>query len=260
MSPPSNGIALLGKRKRACERCAQNNYQCDFEEDSSRQNCIAARTSMPANHVPTWHVFVLTVFIACNTTMSSGISQQILLPRPSPGSWDQHYLNESLDSTFHLFQADTPRSANLPSTSRGATGGSHSQWQASPTSHNAGRSSQQTSPGSGGPLGSLPFNPGGSDRGNGEASTISTIMSRLTNGGAETQSNQGVCPDDIPLSAAASFFRSYFTVIHPQYPFLDVKTCAEYYDEWKRSLANATLIGWPVFFVNMVIMSRTIIT
>lgn len=187
--------------------------------------------------------------------MSTSISQQVLLPRPSPSSWDQHYLNEPLDSTFHLFQAETPRSETLP-TGQAVTGGSHIQWQASPTSQNAGRSSQQTSPGSGGLLGTVPFNVGGSDRGNGEASTISTIMSRLTNGGPETQSNQGVCPDDIPLSSAASFFRSYFTVIHPQYPFLDVKACAEYYDEWKRSLTNAALIGWPVFFVNMVLLSR----
>jgi hypothetical protein len=37
--------------------------------------------------------------------------------------------------------------------------------------------------------------------------------------------------EDIPTAAAASFFRTYFQSIHPQYPFLGVKECGEWYTE-----------------------------
>lgn len=64
--------------------------------------------------------------------------------------------------------------------------------------------------------------------------------------------NTGAVQPDIPLHAAASFFRTYFTVIHPQYPFLDTKICSDYYIAWRNSLPNNTLVGWPAFFVKMV--------
>jgi hypothetical protein len=58
--------------------------------------------------------------------------------------------------------------------------------------------------------------------------------------------------EDIPTAAAASFFRTYFQSIHPQYPFLSVRECGDWYTEWKMAPANAPISGWPAFFVKMV--------
>jgi hypothetical protein len=58
--------------------------------------------------------------------------------------------------------------------------------------------------------------------------------------------------EDIPTAAAASFFRTYFQSIHPQYPFLGVKECGEWYTEWKMAPASNPISGWPAFFVKMV--------
>lgn len=60
--------------------------------------------------------------------------------------------------------------------------------------------------------------------------------------------------DEIPTATAASFFRTYFQAIHPQYPFLSVKDCGDWYDEWKMAPAGNLISGWPAFFVKMVIV------
>lgn len=59
--------------------------------------------------------------------------------------------------------------------------------------------------------------------------------------------------DEIPTATAASFFRTYFQAIHPQYPFLSVKDCGLWYNEWKLAPAGNPISGWPAFFVKMVI-------
>ena len=58
--------------------------------------------------------------------------------------------------------------------------------------------------------------------------------------------------DEIPTATAASFFRTYFQFIHPQYPFLSIKDCGDFYTEWKMAPANRPISGWPAFFVKMV--------
>lgn len=58
--------------------------------------------------------------------------------------------------------------------------------------------------------------------------------------------------DEIPTATAASFFRTYFQFIHPQYPFLSLKDCGDWYTEWKMAPANDPISGWPAFFVKMV--------
>lgn len=58
--------------------------------------------------------------------------------------------------------------------------------------------------------------------------------------------------DEIPTATAASFFRTYFQAIHPQYPFLSVKDCGVWYDEWKLAPPGNPISGWPAFFVKMV--------
>lgn len=62
--------------------------------------------------------------------------------------------------------------------------------------------------------------------------------------------------DEIPTATAASFFRTYFQAIHPQYPFLSVKECGDWYDEWKLAPAGNPISGWPAFFVKMVRLSH----
>jgi len=41
--------------------------------------------------------------------------------------------------------------------------------------------------------------------------------------------------DDIPTATAASFFRTYFQFIHPQYPFLSISDCGVWYTKWKMA-------------------------
>ena len=48
---------------------------------------------------------------------------------------------------------------------------------------------------------------------------------------------------------AASFFLTYFDMIHRRYPFLDVGECSDAYLKYK---AGVPLIGWPEFMINMV--------
>lgn len=79
-----------------------------------------------------------------------------------------------------------------------------------------------------------------------------STTSYFPGGNPEVNGYSGPSPVDISLPAAASFFGTYFNVIHPQYPFLDIKSCTEYYVQWRERGANASLVGWPAFFVNMV--------
>lgn len=74
---------------------------------------------------------------------------------------------------------------------------------------------------------------------------------------ASSLPSQGIIPrpdgvDDIPTATAASFFRIYFQFIHPQYPFLSVKECGDWYTEWKLAPAHSPITGWPAYFVKMV--------
>lgn len=59
-------------------------------------------------------------------------------------------------------------------------------------------------------------------------------------------------PEDIPTATAASFFRTYFQSIHPQYPFLSIQDCSNWYNEWKMAPPHNPLTGWPAYFVKMV--------
>lgn len=56
--------------------------------------------------------------------------------------------------------------------------------------------------------------------------------------------------DDIPVPIGASFFRTYFEFIHPQYPFLNLQECEEWYLQWK--MTPSTISGWPAYFIKMV--------
>lgn len=58
--------------------------------------------------------------------------------------------------------------------------------------------------------------------------------------------------DQVPVATAASFFRTYFQVVHPQYPFLSLKDCGDWYEAWKMAPPECPIVGWPAFFVKMV--------
>ncbi|KAH7127899.1 hypothetical protein B0J13DRAFT_679418 [Dactylonectria estremocensis] len=171
----------------------------------------------------------------------------------SSRSWQHNYRDDLVDPALQRGPIVTPRPVPLSHSSRAAGLDHRTLWQTSPTSQGRGPSSQHDSPESSTypSVASLGQNYG-SDRGNDETGTISAILSRFLNGGLETRTNPGISPNEISLTAAASFFRTYFTVIHPQYPFLDIKLCAEYYTTWTQSLPNAAPTGWPAFFVNMI--------
>lgn len=61
--------------------------------------------------------------------------------------------------------------------------------------------------------------------------------------------------DEVPTATAASFFRIYFQFIHPQYPFLSIKECGQWYTEWKTAPPHQPIVGWPAFIVKMVCSS-----
>lgn len=69
---------------------------------------------------------------------------------------------------------------------------------------------------------------------------------------SQTEVKHPASIDPIPVSTAASFFRTYFQCIHPQYPFLSIKDCNLWYDQWKSAPADNPITGWPALFVKMV--------
>ena len=91
-----------------------------------------------------------------------------------------------------------------------------------------------------------------------EVRTVSRILSRFMDGGNDS-SRPVMSKADIPIPVVASFFQTYFAVIHPQYPFLDIEVCADYYTAWKDAPPDAAPVGWPAFFVNMVVTAPCIL-
>ncbi|KAJ4324080.1 hypothetical protein N0V84_004046 [Fusarium piperis] len=45
--------------------------------------------------------------------------------------------------------------------------------------------------------------------------------------------SEGSTMTDVSVREAASFFQTYFEIIHPRYPFLDVEECSTAYLKWK---------------------------
>ncbi|KAH7313010.1 hypothetical protein BKA65DRAFT_484202 [Rhexocercosporidium sp. MPI-PUGE-AT-0058] len=58
--------------------------------------------------------------------------------------------------------------------------------------------------------------------------------------------------DDIPTATAASFFRIYFQFVRPQYPFLSLEECGNWYTEWRTARPHQPITGWLSFFVKMI--------
>ncbi|KAH8895608.1 hypothetical protein GQ53DRAFT_820428 [Thozetella sp. PMI_491] len=186
-----------------------------------------------------------------NTTASPASSQQNSVVNHSPTLWSQSYLDELLHPVFGL---DPLNAAQLgtPNHDIGSNGlDNRTPWQGSPAAMYANFGSRRSIPNCEPAVRVSPNQPENPDIGGDRAGTAPTISSGLSNRSIGMHSTPGTAPNEIPLSAAASFFRTYFSVIHPQYPFLDIKICSGYYTTWK-SRQRVELAGWPAFFVNMI--------
>jgi hypothetical protein len=57
----------------------------------------------------------------------------------------------------------------------------------------------------------------------------------------------------ISTSEGASFFQTYFEIVHPRYPFLDVEECSGAYLKWKAGeIATCNDNGWSVCLLKLV--------
>lgn len=57
----------------------------------------------------------------------------------------------------------------------------------------------------------------------------------------------------VSIPEGASFFQTYFEVIHPRYPFLDVEECSRAYLDWKTGKVDLSgSSGWSSYLVKMV--------
>ncbi|KAH7241278.1 hypothetical protein BKA59DRAFT_400639 [Fusarium tricinctum] len=62
---------------------------------------------------------------------------------------------------------------------------------------------------------------------------------------------------DITVSEGASFFQTYFEVIHPRYPFLDPEECSAAYLKWKMDeIATGGDQVWPTRLLKLVFDER----
>jgi hypothetical protein len=58
---------------------------------------------------------------------------------------------------------------------------------------------------------------------------------------------------EISISDGASFFQTYFEMIHPRYPFLDVEECSGAYLKWKTGeIASCNDKGWSMSLLKLV--------
>jgi hypothetical protein len=58
---------------------------------------------------------------------------------------------------------------------------------------------------------------------------------------------------EVSINEGATFFQTYFEVIHPRYPFLDVEECSRAYLEWKTGVISIVHVsGWSSYLVKMV--------
>lgn len=247
MSPPVVGVSTR-KRKRSCERCIRLNIVCDADGESTCQNCITVGAGNNGLHIIPisscfWYTNEFPVLLGCSTTIVPGVSLN-----PERAGMNQPPDERGLGVRPAV--AGTPQSASGSLASRNSDFENRINTQTPPSARLPGPSPRQPpSIGSGAPH---DFVAESSGMANGKSSTISTILSKFIEGSSDSQSPSGISPNDIPLHTAASFFHTYFTTVHLQYPFLDIETCAAHYRAWTRTGGSPEFVGWPAFFVNMV--------
>lgn len=235
---PSPVDATPQKRKKACQRCRHRKQKCDFEQPC--HNCEAAGvectpvTREPSQHYPAGYVHALENHVAMLEQSLNGItgSTSDHLSTRQPSGFTPGQLGSGQSQPYNL-NAGTP-----PEAERGLF------WQSS----HMGSTFDDSIFGIGGLSGSHPSPPDLA------ALPAQTPLgsSRQANPLKQTIVSKQEGMDEIPTATAASFFRTYFQFIHPQYPFMDVKTCGEWYTEWKMASADNPINGWPAFFVKMI--------
>ncbi|KAH7121517.1 hypothetical protein EDB81DRAFT_952249 [Dactylonectria macrodidyma] len=65
---------------------------------------------------------------------------------------------------------------------------------------------------------------------------------------------------DISVHEGASFFQTYFEIIHPRYPFLDVEECSTAYLKWKTGEINSCNgKSWSLCLLNLIFANGAIL-
>ncbi|KAM6521736.1 hypothetical protein FALCPG4_011442 [Fusarium falciforme] len=65
---------------------------------------------------------------------------------------------------------------------------------------------------------------------------------------------------DVPVREGASFFQTYFEIIHPRYPFLDVAECSTAYLKWKTGeIATCNDKGWSMCLLKLIFANGAIL-
>lgn len=259
------------KKKKACRRCRHRKQRCDFEQPC--QNCTAAgqgmraqhsnidgetkgsaeclpviqepQQSYPAGYVSSLENHVATLERTLNDRFPGTSNDHLDFRSQQMNNPHSFAESSSLDTTFSAnpFLFDLGNSGNSPDADTSW------QWQV-----------PQTPALLSGPV-DIPHS--SMRRGTNHSSTpeftshsvlsASQFPYNLSTHQGKPRTQDG--PEDIPTATAASFFKTYFQFIHPQYPFLCVKQCSEWYNEWKLAPPDAPISGWPAYFVKMVCFS-----
>ncbi|CAJ0550055.1 Ff.00g099850.m01.CDS01 [Fusarium sp. VM40] len=70
----------------------------------------------------------------------------------------------------------------------------------------------------------------------------------------------GATAADIVVCEGASFFQTYFEVIHPRYPFLDIEECSAAYLKWKMGeMADGDDKAWPTRLLKLIFANGAIL-
>ncbi|KAJ4209702.1 hypothetical protein NW759_013347 [Fusarium solani] len=65
---------------------------------------------------------------------------------------------------------------------------------------------------------------------------------------------------DVSVREGASFFQTYFEIIHPRYPFLDVEECSTAYLKWKMGeIRTCNDKGWSMCLVKLIFANGAIL-
>ncbi|PVH82740.1 hypothetical protein DL98DRAFT_570350 [Cadophora sp. DSE1049] len=247
-SPTDTGPGAASRRKKkACRRCRHRKQRCDFEQPC--HNCEAAGVecmpvipdsmqSYPAGYVPALE-------------NHAAILEQTLNER-FPGTALDHLDNvrtQYLGTPLPVMQDFEGQQPSGFDGLMGTSPESERMWQWQPPQTPTQLPSSMNAPMQIGSIGMHQASPPGF------APQATATAPRLIQNVSMT--SHGVGPrsegmDDIPTATAASFFRIYFQFIHPQYPFLSIRECGNWYTEWKTAPPHRPVTGWPAFFVKMI--------
>ncbi|KAM0426121.1 hypothetical protein ACHAPT_008752 [Fusarium lateritium] len=65
---------------------------------------------------------------------------------------------------------------------------------------------------------------------------------------------------DVSIREGASFFQTYFEIIHPRYPFLDVEECSGAYLKWKTGeIDTCNDKGWSMCLLKLIFANGAIL-